>query len=71
MRRLRLGASAQTDYAAFDPETRAMFDAYAAGINAFIETTPVLPVEYQPRPRRRPSRGSRGSPPLSTKCGMS
>ncbi len=46
MRRLRLGASAQTDYAAFDAETKAMFDAYAAGINAFIQTTAVLPIEY-------------------------
>jgi penicillin amidase len=46
MRRLRLGPSAQADYAAFSPATRAMFDAYAAGVNAFIETTTVLPVEY-------------------------
>ncbi len=46
MRRLRLGASAQDDYAAFDPDTRAMFDAYTAGINAFIETTTVLPIEF-------------------------
>jgi penicillin G amidase len=46
MRRLRLGASAQADYAAFDADTRAMFDAYVAGVNAFIATTPVLPVEF-------------------------
>ncbi len=47
MRRLRLARSAEADYAAFDPETRAMFDAYAAGVNAFIETTDRLPVEYR------------------------
>src|SRR5437763_14010677 len=47
MRRLRLGASARADYDAFDAETRAVFDAYAAGVNAFIETTPALPVEYR------------------------
>jgi penicillin G amidase len=46
MRRLGLGRSAEADYAAFDAETRAMFDAYAAGVNAFITTTPALPVEF-------------------------
>ncbi len=46
MRRLGLPQTAEADYAAFDPETRAMFDAYAAGVNAFIATTPTLPVEY-------------------------
>ena len=47
MRRLGLERSARADYAAFDPETRAIFDAYATGVNAFIETTATLPVEYQ------------------------
>jgi penicillin amidase len=47
MRRVRLGASAQADYAALNTETRAMVDAYAAGINAFVETTPVLPIEFR------------------------
>ncbi|HET8630224.1 MAG TPA: penicillin acylase family protein, partial [Thermomicrobiales bacterium] len=46
MRRLRLDASARADYAAFNAETRAMLDAYAAGVNAFIQTTPALPAEY-------------------------
>lgn len=45
-RRLRLAASAQADYAAFDDGTRAMFDFYTAGINAFIQTTSVLPIEF-------------------------
>lgn len=47
MRRLRLGASARTDYEAFNDETRAMLHAYARGVTAFIAMTPVLPVEYR------------------------
>jgi len=46
MRRLRLGETARADYDAFDPETKAMLDAYAAGVNAFIDTTKTLPAEY-------------------------
>jgi len=46
MRRLGLAPSAEVDYAAFDDETRAMFDAYAAGVNAFIGSTATLPIEY-------------------------
>ena len=46
MRRFRLEASAKADYQAVGPQTRVMFDAYAAGVNAFIETTGSLPVEY-------------------------
>ena len=45
-RRVNLGASARADYGAFDRETRVAFDAYAAGVNAFIESTDVLPIEY-------------------------
>jgi penicillin amidase len=47
MRRLRLEASARADHAAVDPETRAMLDAYAAGVNAFLRTTTRLPIEYR------------------------
>ncbi len=47
MRRLRLRESAQADYASFDDETRAMLDAYARGVNAFIGSTPAVPVEYR------------------------
>jgi penicillin amidase len=47
MRRFRLGASARADYAAVNAETRAMLDAYAAGVNAFIQTTRRLPIEYR------------------------
>ena len=47
MRRLRLEASARADYQAVDPQAREMFDAYAQGVNAFIETTDSLPIEFQ------------------------
>ncbi len=47
MRRLGLVASARADYAAVNAETRAMLDAYAAGVNAFISTTDALPIEYR------------------------
>lgn len=47
MRRFRLGASAQADYEVIKPETRAMLEAYADGVNAFINTSDNLPVEYR------------------------
>ena len=47
LRRLRLEASARADYAAVDRQTRAMLDAYAAGVNAFLRTTRHLPIEYR------------------------
>ena len=47
MRRFRLEASARSDYQAVSERTRRMMDSYARGVNAFIETTPALPVEYQ------------------------
>ena len=46
MRRFRLSASAKADYAAMDPHTRMVFDAYAAGVNAFIGGPDPLPAEY-------------------------
>ena len=46
-RRFRLEASARADYGAVSNRTRKMFDAYAEGVNAFIETTATLPVEYR------------------------
>lgn len=46
MRRFRLEASARRDYETAGVETRAMLDAYATGVNAFIETTDRLPIEY-------------------------
>ena len=51
MRRFRLEASARADYGAVSERTRKMFDAYAEGVNAFIETQALdngsLPVEYR------------------------
>ena len=47
MRRFRLEASARADYQAVEDHTRMMLDAYAAGVNAFIDSTESLPVEYR------------------------
>ena len=46
MRRFRLVASAKADYDVMDSHTRMVFDAYAAGVNAFIEGPDPLPAEY-------------------------
>ncbi len=55
MRRFRLSASAKGDCAAMDQHTRMVFDAYAAGVNGFIDGPDPLPAEYgiagiQPEP---------------------
>jgi penicillin amidase len=47
LRRLRLEASSRADYDAVDAATRSILDAYAAGVNAFLQTATRLPVEYQ------------------------
>ena len=47
MRRFRLEASAKADYQVMDSHTRHVFDAYAAGVNAFINSGDALPVEYR------------------------
>jgi penicillin amidase len=44
-RRLGLLRSARADYDAVGTDTRAMLDAYAAGVNAFLDTTAAWPVE--------------------------
>ena len=46
MRRCLLERSARADYEAVGAQTRAMLDAYAAGVNAFIATAERLPVEF-------------------------
>ena len=46
MRRFQLRPTIKGDYEAVNAETRAMLDAYAAGVNAFMETTAALPIEY-------------------------
>jgi penicillin amidase len=46
MRRFQIGATVEKDYRSVDAPTRAMLEAYAAGVNAFIGNTDALPVEY-------------------------
>ena len=46
MRRFQLAGSVRLDYDALNQETIEMLDAYAAGVNAFIDTAEALPVEY-------------------------
>jgi len=46
MRRFGIGTTVERDYQAVDADTRAMLEAYAAGVNAFIDSTDRLPVEY-------------------------
>ena len=46
MRRFQITPTVRKDYEALNSETRAMLDAYTSGVNAFIETTDSLPVEY-------------------------
>ncbi len=46
-RHLGLGASARVDYETVDAGAGSMLDAYAAGVNAFLVTTPALPIEFQ------------------------
>ncbi len=47
MRRFQIEVTVRDDYRSVDAATRAMLDAYAAGVNAFIESTDALPIEYQ------------------------
>jgi penicillin amidase len=46
-RRLRAAAASVRDYEALGADTRAMVDAYASGVNAYLATHPALPAEYQ------------------------
>ena len=45
-RRLGVAQASQRDAAALGPEARAMLDAYARGVNAFLGTGAPLPIEY-------------------------
>ena len=47
MRTLGLAAMAERIVARLDADTREQLDAYAAGINAYLATDPLLPVEFQ------------------------
>ena len=46
IRRFQIGPTVRLDYEAINVDSRAMLDAYAAGVNAFIDNTDSLPVEY-------------------------
>ena len=46
MRRFQLRRSVQADYEALNAETRAMLDAYSAGVNAWIGRAESQPAEY-------------------------
>ena len=46
MRRFQLAPTVRTDYHAVNSDTRTMLAAYSDGVNAFIDTTRTLPVEY-------------------------
>lgn len=46
MRTLGLRRVAQANLRNYDAETRALLDAYASGVNAFLERRPVLPPEF-------------------------
>jgi acyl-homoserine lactone acylase PvdQ len=46
MRRFQIGPTVERDYRAVHAHTRAMLDAYAEGVNAFINSTNTLPIEY-------------------------
>ncbi|HEY8068895.1 MAG TPA: penicillin acylase family protein [Burkholderiales bacterium] len=46
LRTLGVRRSAEANLRKLDSETRRLLDAYAAGVNAFLATDPVLPVEF-------------------------
>ncbi len=47
MRTFSLERPSKADYEVSSEAARAMLDAYTAGVNAFLETTKTLPIEYQ------------------------
>lgn len=47
MRRRRMERVSKLDYAIASPESKAAIDAYTDGVNAFIESSSSLPVEYR------------------------
>jgi penicillin amidase len=47
LRRFSLGPSVRIDYAHASAEARAMLDAFAAGVNAFLATTSRWPIEFR------------------------
>jgi penicillin amidase len=47
MRRLQIARSVEDDYTVLNLGTKTMLDAYAAGVNAYIEGPDPLPIEYR------------------------
>jgi penicillin G amidase len=47
LRAAGMGRTAKLDYEVASPEARAMVDSYTAGVNAFIDSTKALPIEYR------------------------
>ena len=46
MRRFQIRASVERDWESLSEEARAMFEAYTSGVNAFMESSSSMPVEY-------------------------
>lgn len=47
MTKFQLKESSESDYKILNDQTIDMLEAYASGVNAFIESTEILPIEYQ------------------------
>ncbi|MBI1927847.1 penicillin acylase family protein, partial [Candidatus Poribacteria bacterium] len=47
LRAAGMGRTAKLDYEIASPEAKVMVDAYTAGVNAFLDTTKTLPIEYK------------------------
>jgi penicillin amidase len=46
LRTLGVRRSAEANFKRLDKETQLLLDAYAAGVNAFMKTSPVMPIEF-------------------------
>ncbi|MDA0337385.1 MAG: penicillin acylase family protein, partial [bacterium] len=47
LRAAGMGRTAKLDYEIASPAARAMIDSYTAGVNAFLHSTTLLPIEYR------------------------
>ncbi len=47
MRRFQIGATVRDDCRSVDAATRALLEAYTAGVNAFVGNSDALPIEYR------------------------
>ena len=68
LRAAGMGRTAKLDYETSSLQARAMLDAYAAGVNAFLATTTALPVEYQLLGQSSRGRGKAGTASPCTRC---